>query len=143
MLIVSVTRLRLRSNWFLPGFMFHALRSARQSRHAEGCFDVAVRKAGAAFWTMTLWRDVDAMRAFMLAGPHRTAMPHLVNWCDEAAVARMEWAGEHLPSWEEAERHMAAHGKLSPVKHPSPAQVAGKPMGERSLPASITASASV
>lgn len=126
---VSVTRLRLRSAFFWPAFILHALSSARQARAAKGCLSVSVRKSGGAYWTLTTWRDVDEMRAFMLNGSHRKAMPHLVNWCDEASTTRFEWDGEALPSWSVAEDHMAAHGKLSPVKQPSAAHAAGSAMG--------------
>jgi len=128
---VSVTRLRLRSAWFLPLFFVHAVAADRQVKRADGCLASALRRADGAFWTLSLWRDTAAMRAYMLSGAHRKAMPHLVNWCDEAATARFDWEGSTLPSWEEAERHLAAHGKTSPVKHPSPAHAAGQTLGGR------------
>lgn len=125
----SLTRVRLRSVRFVPFFLFHALRSSRQTKSAPGCLGTALRRFNGSFWTLTLWTDVASMRAFMLSGAHRAAMPHLVNWCDEAATARFDWEGSTLPDWSIAEQHMATHGKLSPVKHPSPAQVAGLPLG--------------
>ncbi len=131
--IASITRLRLRSAWFFPAFIWHAIGSHRQTQRADGCLGAKVRKSRDAFWTVTVWRDVAAMRAFMLSGAHRKAMPHLVNWCDEAATARLEWTQPNLPSWEEAENHMAAHGKTSSVKHPSPAHAAGKSMGSDAI----------
>jgi len=143
---VSVTRLRLRSAWFLPGFIIHTVPSGAQSKRAEGCLDVKLRRGpDGSFWTMTLWRDVEAMRAFMLSGAHRKAMPNLVKWCDEAATTRFEWNEDKLPGWDEAERRLAATGKMSPVKHPSPAQAAGKPLGEageRSAALAVTSATS-
>jgi Domain of unknown function (DUF3291) len=131
MATVSVTRLRLRSAWFLPAFILHAIPSSSQSKRADGCLGTQTRRASdGSFWTMTLWRDVEAMRAFMLSGAHRKAMPHLVKWCDEAANTRFDWSETTLPGWDEAERRLAANGKMSPVKHPSSAQAAGKPLGE-------------
>jgi hypothetical protein len=129
MFTVSVTRLRLRSAWYFPAFVWHTIASNRQAKRADGCLGVNLRRAGGAYWTLTLWRDVAAMRAFILSGSHRTAMPHLVNWCDEAAMARFDWAGDTLPSWDEAERQMSVNGKTSPVKHPSPAHAAGLTLG--------------
>jgi hypothetical protein len=143
MLTVSVTRLRLRSAWYFPAFLWYAISSQRQSQRADGCLGAKVRKSGGAFWTVTVWRDVAAMRAFMLSGAHRKAMPHLVNWCDEAATARFDWTQPELPSWVEAERQMAANGKTSPVKHPSPAHAAGQTMcGHANYSAPIAAESS-
>jgi hypothetical protein len=143
MATVSVTRLRLRSAWLLPAFLWHAVPSNAQSRKADGNLGVALRRVGLNFWTLTMWRDVEAMRAFMLSGAHRKAMPHLVKWCDEAAITRFEWNENALPSWDEAARRLAANGKLSPVKHPSPAQAAGKPLGEAGERAEALANAAI
>lgn len=126
---VSVTRLRLMSAWYFPAFLWHSLSSSQQAKRAEGNLGASVRRANGAYWTLTIWRDVAAMRAFMLSGAHRNAMPHLVNWCDEAATTRFDWMDNSLPSWSEAERQMATNGKTSPVKHPSPAHAAGKTLG--------------
>ncbi|MSO96819.1 MAG: DUF3291 domain-containing protein [Rhodospirillaceae bacterium] len=126
---VSVTRLRLRSAWYAPAFLWYSVTSIQQAKRAEGNLGAFVRQSNGAYWTLTMWRDVAAMRAFMLSGAHRKAMPHLVNWCDEAATARFDWTGDSLPSWNEAERQLATHGKTSPVKHPSPAHAAGKTLG--------------
>jgi hypothetical protein len=127
--VASLTRLRLRSSLFFPGFAFHALSSMRQTTQADGCLGATARRANGSFWTLTLWEDVESMRAYMLSGAHRSAMPHLVNWCDEAATARFDWAESTLPGWDIAEQHMASHGKLSPVKHPSAAHKAGLTLG--------------
>ncbi len=120
MIFVSVTRLRLRSMWFLPHFALHALGSLRQCKQADGFLHGSVlpdRKL--TFWTMTLWRDDAAMRAYMAGGAHRKAMPKLLNWCDEASV--VHWTQDHPtpPAWEEAARRMRTEGRPSKVRQPS------------------------
>jgi hypothetical protein len=124
---ISITRLRLRSRWFELPFIWHAVRSQRQARSADGCLGVNVRRTkGAVYWTITVWRNDAALRAFMLSGAHRQAMPKLINWCDEASVAHWPQETDTLPSWEEGERRLAAEGRLSKVAHPSSAQRAGQ-----------------
>jgi hypothetical protein len=36
---------------------------------------------------VTVWLNRDAMAEFRRSGPHLKAMPKLLDWCDEAAVA--------------------------------------------------------
>ena len=127
---VSITRLRLRSAWFELPFAWHALRSQLQARKADGCLAVIARRtSGKTYWTLTLWRDAEVTRAYMVSGAHRTAMPKLMNWCDEASLAHWEQGGNELPLWAEAEHRLANEGRISKVAHPSPAQLAGKPLG--------------
>lgn len=121
MAFVSITRLRIRSLWFLPGFFLHTQRAQDQLRHAPGF------RAGAllpdrrwTFWTMTVWDSQEAMRAYILSGAHKIAMPKLLNWCDEASVTHWEQADAVLPSWDEAERRMRQEGRTSKVRHPGP-----------------------
>jgi hypothetical protein len=126
---VSITRLRLRSRWFELLFLWHAVRSNIQAKRADGCLGVSVRRADGAYWTMTMWRDAAATRAFMLSGAHKDAMPKLQTWCDEASLAHWEQDTATMPTWDEGARRLTADGRLSHVKHPSPAQSAGLTMG--------------
>jgi hypothetical protein len=103
----------------------HAIQSQRQARRAPG-----FRSGGLlpdrhwTFWTMTAWDSEEAMRRFMLSGPHKAAMPHLLHWCDEASVAHWTQPEDALPSWEEADRRMRETGRPSKVNHPSPRHAA-------------------
>ena len=121
MIHVSLTRLRVRSLRFLPAFFFYAARSTRQVSKAPG-FQVGAllpdRKW--VFWTMTVWDSQESMRAYMLSGAHKQAMPHLLDWCDEASVAHWAHTDGTLPTWNEADRRMRESGRASKVRHPSP-----------------------
>ena len=75
------------------------------------------------FWTMTAWKDQAAMNAYRAGGAHRRAMPKLLNWCNEAAVAHWTQESLEIPSWREAYQRMAEEGKPSKVNHPSPDQL--------------------
>ncbi len=118
--LVSVTRLRLRSIRFLPPFVPHAVRSRTQAARAPGFRGGSLLMDRLAFWTMTAWDRPESMRAYMRDGPHRTAMPRLAAWCDEASVVHWEQEDDALPPWPEAIRRMRAEGRPSRVRHPSP-----------------------
>ena len=120
---VSITRLRVRSWRYLPGFLIQSFRVARQAKLAAGSLAVSVlRDANLAFWTRTVWSDERDMRSFMLSGPHRRVMSRLAEWCDEAALAHWVQDANEPPSWPEAYRRLQQEGRRSRVNHPSEAQ---------------------
>jgi hypothetical protein len=121
--VVSITRLRVRSWRYLVPFLVYALRSARQARGAAGVLHVALlRDAHRTFWTRTLWTTEAAMKAFMLAGVHRQAMPRLLDWCDEAALVHWTQEDADPPEWSVAHRRLQQEGRPSKVRNPSEAQ---------------------
>ena len=125
--LISVTRLRVRSFFYLPQFLWRAMQSARQAERSPGFLGGKIlREARNTFWTMTAWQDAAAMNAFRVSGAHRAAMPKLLSWCDEASVANwMQDSGE-LPDWHEVHRRMVQEGRPSKIHHPSPAQKANQ-----------------
>ncbi|WP_297370218.1 antibiotic biosynthesis monooxygenase [Acidocella sp.] len=119
--VIGVTRLRLRSIRFLPGFAVYALRSLRQARFATGFLGGSLlNDYERTFWTMTAWDDEAAMRRFMNAGAHVAAMRRLAGWCDEASVVHWQQSGTALPDWAEADTKMREEGRPSRVTHPGP-----------------------
>lgn len=124
---VSITRLRVRSIFYLPAFLLHAMRTGSQAQKAQGVLGVETRfEKNNVVWTKTVWQDEDAMKKYRGSGAHQIAMRLLSEMCNEAAVARWQQADAALPTWEEAHRRMLSEGKLSKVKHPSPLQAAGR-----------------
>jgi hypothetical protein len=69
---------------------------------------------------MTAWDSETSMRAFMTSGAHKSAMPHLLHWCDEASVAHWTQPDGTLPSWAEADQRMRKEGRPSKVLNPTP-----------------------
>jgi hypothetical protein len=122
--LVSITRLRVRSFRYLPAFLVGSLRSAREAKNSSGNLAVSVLSdANLAFWTRTLWTDERSMRAFMFAPAHRSVMPKLLQWCDEAAVTHWLQDSSEPPSWQEVHRRLQEEGRTSRVDHPSAAQL--------------------
>ena len=123
--LISVTRLRLRSARFLPGFAWYALRSGVQARRAPGFSGLRVlNERPLVFWTMTVWDERDSMKAYRSAGSHKAAMRRLAGWCDEAAYVRWSDSLEPVVDWAAAHLRMLTDGHASHVLHPSPAQSA-------------------
>jgi Domain of unknown function (DUF3291) len=122
---ISITRLRVRSLFYLPAFLWRTTGSLRQSQRSRGFLGGRVtREARNTFWTVTAWDDDAAMNAFRTSGAHREVMPKLLDWCDEASVVHWIQPTAELPTWLEAHRRMVAEGRLSKVNHPSPAHLA-------------------
>jgi hypothetical protein len=120
MAFVSITRLRIRSVRFLPLFAIHTMRSLRQVKRQTGFRGGSLLPDRSwTFWTTTLWDSQDSMRRYMTEGPHSAAMPHLMNWCDEASVVHWDQPDDTPPTWTEADRRMRENGRVSKVRHPS------------------------
>jgi hypothetical protein len=63
MTFVSVICIRLQSIFFLPFFILHSNRTNAQICKSEAFVARAVRReADLAFWTLTVWRSLQAMR---------------------------------------------------------------------------------
>lgn len=118
---VSVTRLRVRSLRYLPAFFIYASRATRQASSAGGFLGGALLPDRRwTFWTLTMWQGAGDMRAYIISGAHKTVMPKLMLWCDEASIAHWEQAESVLPDWAEAEAQMRERGRPSKVLQPSP-----------------------
>ena len=125
-MLVSVTRLRLRSVRYLLPFLVWAFKSNNQAMKTPGCVAIDTRKTrGLTFWTRSVWKDESSLKSFMINAPHRKVMPKLYVWCDEAAIGRWQTQSDTLPSWEEAQQRIVSHGRLSRVKAPSRMQAEG------------------
>lgn len=126
-MFVSVTRIALRSYRYWIPFAWDSLRSARQARRAEGFLGGRLMGDGRkVFWTVTAWSDEAAMRAFRNAGVHLAAMRRLPGWCSEASYTHWEQGAPALADAREAHRRVRDEGRLSRVRHPSPAHAAGR-----------------
>ena len=124
---VSITRLRVRSIWYLPLFLLHAMRTSAQAQKAEGVLGAQTRfEKNNVVWTKTVWQDEALMKKYRGSGAHQAAMRLLSEMCSEASVTRWTQDTADLPTWEEAHRRMLTEGRLSKVKHPSPLQAAGR-----------------
>ena len=124
-MFASVTRLRIRRFCFLPAFLWYTLRTQRQAEHTPGFHGGRLLvDAHSTYWTLTLWDNERAMRAFRGTSAHGKVMPKLANWCDEAAYSHWEQQEDTVPSWSEACQRLFGAPRFSRVNHPSPAHEA-------------------
>ncbi len=117
MVLVSVTRLRLRSIRFLLILQWNTWKSARQVRRSLGFVggQILIDRNWTA-WTMTVWSDLELMRKFRQSGAHQRVMPKLAGWCSESSSVHWEQENSEVPSWTEAHRRMITDGHEVPVK---------------------------
>jgi hypothetical protein len=118
---VSVTRLRIRRWRYLPAFFYFTLLSLVQARRVQGHLATSIqREPHRVFWTITVWRDEPAMRAFRNHGTHQRAMPKLRAWCDEATYVHWHQSTAEPPDLATAFDRLVLEGIVSRVNHPSP-----------------------
>lgn len=96
MVYVSVTGLRLRSVWVWPRFAWHAVRSMRQARTAEGNLFADARRIDGVHHTLTVWTSRDAMRAYLVAGAHLEAMKAFKDIGEGTTVG---YTADAVPTW--------------------------------------------
>ncbi len=111
---VSITGLRLKSRFNAPRFWWHAFRSMRQALKAEGNISASTRSISGVHHTLSVWRDKEALRSYLLAGAHREAMRAFPNI---ATGKTFGFWTQSIPEWSEVHAIWAEHGK--PVQIPN------------------------
>ena len=108
-------------------FGFASLRVTRQLQRSPGFLaGMTGYETGFCFWTVSIWEDAAAMKAFRNSGNHMNAMKKLLTWCDEASYGSWEQPDATLPELAEVHRRMLELGKPSKVKFPSAAHQQGR-----------------
>lgn len=131
---VSVTRLRARSMRFLPAILLHTWRIRKQLKRSSGFLGGYLASGPRlALWTVTLWEDQIAMRAFRSERAHLRAMPELMGSCDEASYVNWTSEGAAIPEPNEAANRLK-FGHTSKLRFPSAAQASGEPWPDGKVP---------
>lgn len=126
-MFVSVTRLRLRSWRYLPGFWLYTWLSARQAQRAANYLGgKLLADKQMTYWTMTAWTTPADMATYRNTSHHLRAMPKLVQWCDEASIVHWEQEETELPGWKAAGARMVENGRQSKVRFPSVRRLPGR-----------------
>jgi len=121
---VSVTRLRVKSIFFLIPFMRANEASVKELKASVGLLkgkELIDKKL--TFWTITIWENEESMKAFRGSYSHRNAMQYLPKWCDEASYHHWVQEDNEVPDWDTISEKLYSQGKLSKVRNPSKAQI--------------------
>lgn len=124
MYFISVTRLRVKSIWYLPQFILASEASLKQLKKTPGFIEgKELIDKHLTFWTLTMWRDEASMKIFRNGKPHQTAMRKLPGWCDEAAYVHWTTEDPGLPEWLTAHEKLITIGRVTKVKEPTANQL--------------------
>jgi hypothetical protein len=124
---VSVTRLRVKSIFYLIPFMRANEASVKEIKKSKGFLkgkELIDKKL--TFWTITIWENEESMKEFRSSTSHRIAMQHLPKWCDEASYHHWVQEETEFPTWDNISVKLYSEGRLSKVRNPSKAQVENK-----------------
>jgi heme-degrading monooxygenase HmoA len=106
--VVMASLLRLDSVRRVPGFVRSALAIRQQVLRADGAVGVSLNTAlPRTFFTLSAWRDRDALNAFVRSEPHASSMRrHRTEMADARFVFWSTTTESLPPSWPEAQRRL-------------------------------------
>lgn len=124
---VSITRLKVKSIWYLIPFMKANEASAKQLVITPGFLSgKELVDKGLTFWTLTIWDDDAKMKSFRNSEAHRKAMQKLPFWCSEASYFHWLQDEPFLPNWHTASLKLIQEGKITKVRNPSAKQLSNQ-----------------
>ena len=111
---LAMTRLRLKSVWLFPRFIWASEAAVAQLRMAPGFLrGKLLAESNLAMWTASLWLSEENIRAFYLSGAHRTLMSKLSDFACEAIVGQISYEYSELPSWQFIYEELCRVGRYS------------------------------
>jgi quinol monooxygenase YgiN len=106
--IHSATFLPLKSWHFMIQFQLMTSKVLKQAKQSNGVVDYAVKAdfPRKHFWTLSIWKDRDAMKTFVTSEPHATAVKKFSEWAG-AGAAFVEWTSKsNTIDWVEAMKRL-------------------------------------
>ena len=117
--VVMASLLRLDSVRHVPGFLRAAMAIRQQVLRADGAAGVSLNTAlPRTFFTLSAWRDRDALEAFVRSEPHVSSMRRYRPAMTDARFVFWSTTADKLPpSWKEAQlRLRQADAKPGPTE---------------------------
>ncbi|OLT26678.1 DUF3291 domain-containing protein [Actinomadura sp. CNU-125] len=116
--VVMASRFEVRSPRHVPGFFLASLALLRQARRSPGThgFTLKAEPTKRTFWTLSAWRDDEALRAYAAAEPHRSTMRRQRAAMRDSTFVFWNVKGADLPvAWDDARRRLAAEKAREPA----------------------------
>jgi hypothetical protein len=106
--IHAATFLPLKGWRYMFPFQLMSSKVLKQAKQSHGIVDYAVKAdfPKKHFWTLSIWKDRNSMRQFVMAEPHITAMKKFEEWAGEGS-AFADWTSSSSSiDWEVAMRRL-------------------------------------
>jgi quinol monooxygenase YgiN len=103
--VALLSYLPLNSGWSIPRLLLYNARILSQLRTSAGLvgYSLRARLAAKRFWTLSVWEDETALRAFVAARPHAAVMKALAPHMGATRFTRWTVRGSDLPlQWSDA-----------------------------------------
>jgi heme-degrading monooxygenase HmoA len=109
--VVMASLLKLTSAWRIPGFLRAAMAIRRQSLASDGVvgmsLDTDIRHR--TFFTLSAWRDREALNSFVRSEPHRSLMRRYHPAMADAKFVFWDMQRDQLPpAWPDAQERLKA-----------------------------------
>jgi heme-degrading monooxygenase HmoA len=116
--VVMASLLRLDGVRRVPGFLQTAMAIRRQALRADGVVGVSLNTAlPRTFFTLSAWRDRDALEAFVRSEPHASSMRRYRPAMADARFVFWSTTADQLPpTWAEAQRRLRESSEQVEVK---------------------------
>jgi len=107
--VALLSYLPLKSYWRVLPFFFYTAQVVRQLASAQGMigYSLLARPLSKRFWTLSAWKNEEALRAFVQHAPHLSIMTALNPHMDQTKFVRWTVKGSDLPlRWDDALRRL-------------------------------------
>ena len=107
--VALLSYLPLKSYWRVFPFVFYTVQVVKQLESAQGLvgYSLLARPFSKRFWTLSAWKNDEALRGFVQHPPHVSIMTALAPHMDKTKFVRWTVKGSDLPlRWDEALRRL-------------------------------------
>lgn len=110
--LCACTDLRLKSWRFVVPFIRLSRRILQQAQSTPGnvSANADANFVGLRFQTLTVWKDMKAMQAFVHSEPHRTAVGKFEEWAAQDSRLASWWQDDPNVKWSDALARAKAAG---------------------------------